>query len=70
MHMAGQGEKFQGDKSSIYKQVIYYFPSKRKIKYIIVFPPKFLFLKWFLKFLTKILVKKNIKYIILNQDEK
>ena len=45
-------------KTSIYKQVIYYFPSKWKIKYLIIFSYKFLFLKCFLKFLTKILVKK------------
>ena len=59
LHMAGHGEKFRGEKSSIYKQVIYYFPSRRKIKYLIVFSPNFFFLKWFLKFLTKISVKKN-----------
>ena len=57
--MAGHGEKFQGEKSSIYNRVIYYFPSRRKIKYLIVFSPKFLFLKWFLKFLTKISVKQK-----------
>ena len=31
---------------------------------------KFLFLKCFLKFLTKISVKKTIKYIILHEDGK
>ena len=56
--MAGHGEKFQGEKFSIYKQVIYYFPSRYKIKYLIVFSQKFLLLKCFLKFLTKNLVKK------------
>ena len=45
-------------KMSIYKRVIYYFPSRWKIKYLIVFSQKFLFLKCFLKFLTKILLKK------------
>ena len=45
-------------KISIYKQVINYFPSRYKIKYLIVFLQKFLFLKCFLKFLTNILVKK------------
>ena len=68
--MAGHGEKFQGENSSIYKRVIYNFPSRWKIKYLIVFSPKFVFLKWFLKFLTKISVKKKIKYIIFHQDGK
>ena len=45
-------------KNSIYKWVIYYFPSRWKIKYLIVFSQKFLFQKCFLKFLTKISVKK------------
>ena len=64
IHMAGHGEKFQGEKMSIYKWVMYYFPSIRKIKYLIFFSPKFLFLKWFLKFLTKILVKKQLNILI------
>ena len=38
-----QGEKFQGEKSSIYKRVIYYFPSRWKIKYLIVFSPKLIY---------------------------
>ena len=45
-------------KMSIYKRVIYYFPSRWKIKYLIVFSKKLLFQKCFLKFLTKISVKK------------
>ena len=45
-------------KMSIYKRVTYYFPSRWKIKYLILFSQKFLFLKYFLKFLTKISVKK------------
>ena len=51
---------------SIYERVIYYFPSGWKIKYLIVFSQMFLFLKCFLKFLTKILVKKpsNILFFI------
>ena len=56
--MVGHCEKFQGEKTSIYKRVIYYFPSRWKIKYLIAFPKTFLFLKCFLKFLTKISVKK------------
>ena len=70
--MAGHGEKFQGEKSSIYKQVIYYIPSRRKIKYLIVFSPTFLFLKWFLsKKLLNILfsIKMEIKiYNSLSTD--
>ena len=46
-------------KTSIYKRVIYDFPSRWKIKYLIVFSQKFLFLKCFLKFLTKMTVKKT-----------
>ena len=68
--MAGHGEKSQAKKSSIYKLVIYYFPSRQKIKYLIVFSPIFLFPKWFLKFLTKISVKNKNIYITFHQDGK
>ena len=37
LHMAGQGEKFQDEKTSIHKWIIYYFPLRWKIKYLIVF---------------------------------
>ena len=68
--MAGHGEKFQGEKTSIYKRVISFFPSRWKIKYLIVFSEKFLFLKCFLKFLTKISVKKpsNMLFSINIED--
>ena len=43
----------------LYKRVVYYFPSRWKKIYLIVFSPKFLFLNFFLKFLTKISVKND-----------
>ena len=56
-------------KTSIYKQEIYYFPSRWKIKYLIVFSQKCLFLKCFLKFLAKISVKKPSNTLFSNKME-
>ena len=46
--MAGHGKNSKVKKTSIYNRVIYYFPSRWKIKYIIVFLQKFLFLVAFI----------------------
>ena len=56
-------------KTSIYKWVIHYFPSSRKIKYLIVFSQKFLY-KMFSKVSNKYFNEKTIKYIIFYQDGK
>ena len=66
----GHGENFKV-KKRVYKRVIYYIPARWKKIYSIVFSPQFLVLKLlFQKFLTKISLKKNIKYIIFHQDRK
>ena len=47
MHMTGHGENSKV-KKRVYKRVIYYFPSRLKIVYLIVLSPKFLFLLAFI----------------------
>ena len=61
--MAGHREKLQGEKTSIYKRVIYYFQTRWKIKYLTFFSLGNLFLICFLEFLTKISVKKLLNII-------
>ena len=50
-------------KRRVYKRVIYYIPSRWKKLYLIFFSPKFLVLNFFLKFLTKISLKKLLNIL-------
>ena len=58
LHMEGHGEKFQGEKLSIYKWVICCFPSRQSIIFNSFFTKIFVS-KMVSKFLPKISVKKN-----------
>ena len=62
--------KIQGEKMSLYKQVIYYFPSRLKIIYLIIFSSKFFLSNFFSKVSIKIFGEKTIKYIIFHQYSK
>ena len=64
--MEGHSEKLQGEKPSIYKRVIYYFPLRQKIKIFNSFITEIFVLKWFLKFLAKSLLKKKILNILFS----
>ena len=68
--MVGHGEKYQGEKTSIYKQVIYYFSIKMENKIFNSFFTKIFVSKMVSKVFDKNFSEKTNKYNNFHQDGK